>query len=167
MFRPQPISSTDARKYFTKLINKVSFSSKSFVIQSYRQPLVRIVNENYIRALEDVVGKKTVGQVMEIAGNERLLEAEKIEEIKKVFQRRLSGTQRPESRPERPRVSEANRGRVEGRPQESPQKKQNVKVAARHVYPEPNGSGAAPTTPKPQKPHNPQVILLSNGKNYQ
>lgn len=95
MFRPQPISATDARKYFTKIINKVSFSSKSFVIQSYRQPLVRIVNENYIRVLEEVIGKKTVNRIMQIAGNDRLLEAEKLEQMKKVFQRRLSGPSQP------------------------------------------------------------------------
>ena len=94
MFRPQSISSTDARKYFTKIINKVQFSSKSFVIKSYRHPAVRVVNENYIRALEEVIGKKTVNQVMQIAGNDRLFESEKIEQIKKVFQRRLSGSQK-------------------------------------------------------------------------
>ncbi len=99
MFRPQPISSTDARKYFTKIINKVQFSSKSFVIKSYRQPIVRVVNENYIRALEEVIGKKTVNQIMQIAGNDRLFESEKREQIKKVFQRRLSGSPSPRPKP--------------------------------------------------------------------
>lgn len=90
MFRPQPISSTDARRHFTQIINKVSFSSKSFVIRGYRKPLVRVVNEKYIRALEEVVGKNIVNQIMQVAGNERLREAEKAEQIKKIFQRLLT-----------------------------------------------------------------------------
>ena len=106
MFRPQPISATEARKYFTKIINKVQFSSKSFVIKSYRQPVVRIVNENYIAALESVLGKKTVNQVLQIAGNERLLEAEKIEQIKKTFQRRLSGSPPPQKPKPKPQAKE-------------------------------------------------------------
>jgi len=108
MFRPQPISSTDARKHFTRLIKKVSFSSKSFVIQSYRQPLVRIVNENYIKVLEEVVGKKTVNQVMQIAGNDRLFESEKKEQIKKVFQRRLSGSPSPRPKPQKATASSSS-----------------------------------------------------------
>ncbi len=126
MFRPQSISSSDARKYFTKIINKVSFSSKSFVVQTYRQPIVRIVNENYINVLEEVLGKKTVNQVMQIAGNDQLFESEKIEQIKKVFQRRLSSSSRPE------------RGRGAGSPPQQPQRKQDKNVVA------------SPVTPKPQ-----------------
>ena len=156
MFRPQPISSTDARKYFTKIINKVQFSSKSFVIKSYRQPIVRVVNENYIRALEEVIGKKTVNQIMQIAGNDRLFESEKREQIKKVFQRRLSGSPSP-----RPKPSSKGRPASGGRSQ-PPVKHPTPKQVSQNV--------AAGPRPAPLKPKNNQktkrVLLLSNGKNY-
>ena len=82
MFRPQEISATDARKYFSQIINKVQFSSKSFTIKSYRKPVVRIVREDYIAALEQVLGKKAVNQVLQISGNDNLFDATKIIEIK-------------------------------------------------------------------------------------
>lgn len=172
MFHPQPISSTDARKHFTNLIKKVSFSSKSFVVQSYRQSLVRIVNENYIRTLEDVIGKKTVNQVMQIAGDERLFESEKIEQIKKVFQRRLSGP--PQQQP-KPQLQQKSKTVAMGprpatpKPQTRPQTQKPATVAATHASPA-TPKPPTPQTPKPKPPNRKQgkrVLLLSNGKNYQ
>ena len=148
MFRPQSISSTDARKYFTKIINKVQFSSKSFVIKSYRHPAVRVVNENYIRALEEVIGKKTVNQVMQIAGNDRLFESEKIEQIKKVFQRRLSGSPKQHQKPATQRAQKNT----------ETQKKQKPKHPASSINLPAGKAG-------PQASSN-RVLLLSNGKNY-
>ena len=97
MFKPQEISATEARKYFSQIINKVLFSSKSFTVKTYRRPAVRVVKEEYIAALEQVLGKKTVGQIMQISGNDNMREAEKVQEIKKIFQRRLSGGPRPQT----------------------------------------------------------------------
>ncbi len=167
MFRPQSISSTDARKYFTKIINKVSFSSKSFVVQTYRQPIVRIVNENYISVLEEVLGKKTVNQVMQIAGNDRLFESEKIEQIKKVFQRRLSGSpqQQPNPQPRPQPQQKPATVAADSQSAEKPKPPQPKQVPER-----------SSVTPQKQKSQNPKktpptsnnrgVLLLSNGKNY-
>ena len=184
MFRPQPISSTDARKYFTKIINKVQFSSKSFVIKSYRQPIVRVVNENYIRALEEVIGKKTVNQVMQIAGNDRLFEAEKIEQIKKVFQRRLSGSlparpkPQPRPQPQQPQKSRLIRPQVQPKPQPTkpqprpqPRKPQKPATPTATSTLNPKPQPQQKQVPKPQPPvqkkqKTKRVLLLSNGKNY-
>lgn len=173
MFQPQPISSTDARKYFTQIINKVQYSSKSFVVKSYRHPAVRIVKENYIATLEGVLGKKTINQILQIAGNDRLFESEKMEQIKKVFQRRLSGSPRQTPQPQKPRPPQQKPATPEHRTGSIETQKNVTKVAARHVHPEPNGSGASPK-PKPNHPASnikPQasekrVLLLQNGKNY-
>jgi len=191
MFRPQPISSTDARKHFTRLINKVSFSSKSFVIKTYRQPIVRIVNENYIRILEEVIGKKTVNQVMQIAGNDQLFEAEKMEQIKKVFQRRLSGSPQQQPKPQpRPQPQQKPRPKddrpLAEKPQHMPQP-QKPKPQTQEPTTKPSegrGLKQEPQTPNPPQskqvteprsvtPRNnsnskkgARVLLLSNGKNY-
>ncbi len=160
MFRPQPISSTDARKYFTKIINKVQFSSKSFVIKSYRQPMVRVVNENYIRALEEVIGKKTVNQVMQIAGNDQLFEAEKIEQIKKVFQRRLSGnprqTSKPQPKTQPPPQSKKQENKKTNYP---PPQTRQVSTSEQHK------NVAKPQTSRNRGPLK-KELLLQNGKNY-
>jgi len=161
MFRPQPISSTDARKYFTKIINKVSFSSKSFVIQSYRQPLVRVVNENYIKVLEEVLGKKTVNQVIEIASNDRLFETEKMEQIKKVFQRRLSGPPQSKSQPKPQPKPPAPAPKQKPAPPNTPNPEPN---------PSPKTKNPNPRTSNPKPPTSNRgrvVLLLPNGKNYQ
>jgi len=151
MFRPRRLNSTDARKHFTRIIDSVQFSSRCYVVESYHNPIVRIINEHYIQVLEEVLGKKTVNQVMQITGDDRLLEAEKMEQIKKIFQRRLSGSQRPE-----------RAKRVEGPAQPKPQPKSPA-PAPHTQNPKPNPS------PKPKNPtsKNREVLLLSNGKNYQ
>jgi Mg-chelatase subunit ChlI len=158
MFRPQPISSTDARKHFTNLIKKVSFSSKSFVIQSYHQSLVRLVNENYIRVLEEVIGKKTVNQVMQIAGDERLFESEKMERIKKTFQRRLSGSPRQQSHPKpQSQVQTEQTASPSPKPQPTKPQKQTPK----------SPSSNPPQNSRPQKNQKTKrPLLLANGKNY-
>lgn len=149
MFRPQPISSTDARKYFTQIINKVQYSSKSFVIKSYRHPAVRVVKENYIAVLEEVLGKKTINQILQIAGNDRLFEAEKIEQIKKTLQRRLSGTPRPERRPKPPQPQSQARKPTPPQPKEVPERGSETQKKSQNRQ---QGGG---------------VLLLSDGKNYQ
>jgi hypothetical protein len=176
MFRSQEISATDARKYFSQLIHKVQFGAKSFTIKTYRRPAVRIVREEYIAALEQVVGKKTINQVLEIAGNENIPDFIKVEQIKKTFQRRLSG-QPQQPRPQRPRPAT---------PKTATQKAQRGTETRKNVV----AKLASPTIPKPQqtkpksqppapRPKNPnpqhipnrqkgrEVLLLSNGKNYQ
>jgi len=139
MFKPQSISSTEARKYFSQIINKVQFSSKSFVVQSYRKPAVRVVKEEYIAILEQVLGKKTVGEIMQIAGNDNMREATKAQEIRKVLQRRLSGGPRPQPRPKDDRP-------LAKKHQSQPRSKPN----------------------NPQKGREPlkKELLLQNGKNY-
>ena len=173
MFKPQPISSTDARKYLSQIINKVQFSSKSFVVQSYRKPAVRIVKEEYIAALEEVLGKKTISQFLQISGNDNLFDAAKIIEIKKIFQRRLSGAQRPDSRPERLRSGrEGVEGRLSGqphpqhqvppqqqpKPQSQPQQKPATQKAQKNTETQ-KSVGAKLASPKtqsqPSKPRNP------------
>ncbi len=156
MFRPQEISATDARKYFSQIINKVQFSSKSFVIKSYRKPVVRLVREEYIAALEQVIGKKTVSQVLQVSGNDNLFDATKIIEIKKIFQRRLSGS--PPQQPQSQSKKQENKKTKSPPPQ--PQ-----------VATERCSDGKEPRSKDQQKPNKPQksrrVLLLSNGKNYQ
>jgi len=171
MFRPQSISSTEARKYFSQIINKVQFSSKSFVVKSYRKPVVRLVKEEYIAILEQVLGKQTVGQIMQISGNDSMREAQKAQEIRKVFQRRLSGGPRPQPQ-------------SQPRPQPHVQKKQSMNVGverARPAAPKPEPHKVPvpapaktpaphPQSPPQHKPNNPQKsrgpLLLKNGKNY-
>lgn len=153
MFRPQEISATEARKYFSQIINKVQFSSKSFVIKSYRKPTVRIVREDYIAALEQVLGKKTVNQILQISGNDNLFDATKVIEIKKVFQRRLSGGPPPRPRPQPPI-----------------QKKQSVvdrSARSLHSSSTKVAAGPRPASPKPRNNQKTKrVLLLSNGKSY-
>ena len=148
MFRPQPISSTEARKYFSQIINKVQFSSKSFTVKTYRRPAVRIVKEEYIAILEQVLGKKTVGQIIQISGNDNMREATKAQEIRKIFQRRLSGGPRPsQPKPQKPRPPQPKR-------------------VPRPQPPAPKPP-ASTLSPKPQTPkRRKRVLLLSNGKNY-
>lgn len=173
MFRPQPISSTEARKYFSQILNKVQFSSKSFVIKSYRKPVVRLVKEEYIAILEQVLGKQTVGQIMQISSNDSLREAQKAQEIRRILQRRLSGGPRPQPPVQRKQKS-ATSAQV---PIRQPAVKAPTRVPAPQQVkaPHPVPPASNPKTPKPQpqpqpKPNNPQKdrgpLLLQNGKNY-
>lgn len=176
MFRPQEISATEARKYFSQLINKVRFSSKSFVIKSYRKPTVRIVKEDYIAILEQVLGKKTVGQILHISGNDSLFEATKKKEIKKILQRRLSGPPRQQPKPQpqpqqKPRPKDDRPLAEKPRPPQQKQKPQTPKPPQSKQSAEPRsnlpagGSGTPPKNSNSKK--STRVLLLSNGKNYQ
>ena len=156
MFRPQEISATDARKYLSQIINKVQFGSKSFVVKAYRRPAVRIVKEQYIAALEQVLGKKTVGQVLEISANDNLPEFAKVEQIKKIFQRRLSGQPQPKPQPKSP----APAPKQKPAPPHTQNPKPNPSPKPKH--PHPRTSHLKPPTSKSR-----EVLLLSNGKNYQ
>ena len=157
MFRPQPISSTDARKYFSQIINKVQFSSKSFVVQSYRRPAVRIVKEEYIAILEQVLGKKTVGQILQVSGNDNMREAAKAQEIRKILQRRLSGAQRSEKHPQRSQSQQKPKPRPpqprprDDRPLTGKRPASSLNLPAGKAGPQASGK---------------RVLLLSNGKNY-
>ncbi len=182
MFRPQSISSTEARKYFSQIINKVQFSSKSFVVQSYRKPVVRLVKEEYMAILEQVLGKKTVGQIMQISSNDSMREAQKAQEIRKVFQRRLSGGSRPQSQsqPQSPVqvVTDHSVGVERARPaapKPAPQKVPSEQVSkpsnvVAGLVPAQKPKQQPQPQQKPNKPNNPQKdrgpLLLQNGKNY-
>lgn len=142
MFKPQPISATEARKYFSQIINKVQFSSKSFVVKNYRRPAVRIVKEQYIAVLEEVIGKKTAAQIQQISGDDDLPEFAKVQEIKKIFQRRLSGSP-PKTPPPKQVLERSSKHYRSNKQKPNPQ----------HHEPQKGGRGGG-------------EILLKGGRNY-
>ena len=177
MFKPQEISATEARKYFSQIINKVQFSSKSFTVKTYRRPAVRFVKEEYIAALEQVLGRKTVNQILEISGGEDLSEFAKVEEIKKIFQRRLSGGPRPQTQ------SSVAAGHASPKPAPVAADSQSAQLTTkpsteRCSYKPTTATATAKAKANPPKPNPPvsslkhqasenrRVLLLQNGKNY-
>ncbi len=152
MFRPQKISATEARRKFTKLLSQVQHGSKSFVIQNYHYPAARIVNEVYIRALEEVLGGQTVNKILQIIKNDFLLEGEKLEKVKKVFRERFPKESEPKP-PQPKRVTEPHS--VNSRKQqENNQKKPKRKGSAER--------GSA----QHHNHNNEKPLLLQDGKNY-